>query len=110
MTTRIIVAVVCLLGLVACQSISETNPDSAAKVGCRHYNNVALDVRDGVLSHAQIVIKVAEVYDDLKLSEVPGLRQKGRDVVNTARLGSPTSFGKASDALAKTCRTILDNS
>ena len=62
-----------------------------------------------MLSDAEIVDKVREVYDDLKLSKVPGLRQEGRDVLNTARIGDVSSFGKASDALASTCRTILDN-
>lgn len=99
-----------LVMLIACQSISETNPDSAAKTGCRHYNNVALDARDGVLSDAEIVIKVREVYDDLKLSEVPRLREKARDVVNDASRGDASSFGKSSSVLASTCRTILDNS
>ena len=73
-------------------------------VGCRHYNNVALDARKGVLSNAEIVIKVREVYDDLKLSEVPRLREKARDVVNDA------TRGDSSADLTSTCRTILDNS
>ena len=107
---RWVVIFVSLIALVACQDVSETNPDSAAKTGCRHYNNVALDARDGVLSNAQIVIKVREVYDDLKLSEVPRLREKARDVVNDASRGDASSFGKSSAVLASTCRTILDNS
>lgn len=97
---------------VACSSgpISETNPDAPARTGCRHYSNVALDARDGVLSDAEIVIKVREVYNDLKLSEVPRLRQKASDVVNDARSGNASAFGKSSAVLASTCRTILDNS
>ncbi len=97
--------------LIACSSgpVSETNPDAPARTGCRHYSNVALDARDGVLSDAEIVIKVREVYDDLKLSEVPRLREKARDVVNDARSGNASAFGKSSAVLASTCRTILDN-
>lgn len=96
--------------LSACQSVSETNPDAPAKTGCRHYSNVALDAMDGVLSDAEIVVKVREVYDDLKLSEIPRLREKARDVLNDARSGNASAFGKSSAVLASTCRTILENS
>ena len=111
-TMFVIVFPMMLAGALACssESVSMTNPDAAASVGCRHFSNVALDARKGVLSDAEIVVKVREVYDDMKVSEVHRLSQKALDVVNDASSGDASAFGKSSSVLASTCQTILENS
>ena len=98
--------------LVACSSepVSVTNPDAPAEVGCRHFKNVVFDSQNGALSDAEVLIKVREVYADLKLSEVPGLEVKARDALNTARSADVEGFGKAVVVLASTCNTVLNNS
>ena len=40
--------------------------------GCRHFINVIGDVQKGVIDEPALVDKVKEVYDSLRLSEVPG--------------------------------------
>ena len=98
--------------LVACSSdpVSVTNPDAPAKVGCRHFKNVVFDSQNGELSDTDVLIKVRDVYADLKLSEVPRLEMKARDALNTVRSADVEGFGKAVSVLASTCNTILNNS
>ena len=69
-----------------------------------------IGARNGVLSDAEIVIKVREVNDNMKLSEVLRLREKASDVVNDVRRGDTSEIRKSSAVLASTFRMILDNS
>ena len=99
--------------LVACSSepASLTNPDAPARTGCRHFAAVFNDHRNGVLTSSELLTKYREVYDDLKLSEVPGLGDKAaelrRQMAQNPSMGAGNSW---TYRLLDDCAKVIENS
>ena len=99
--------------LVACNSepASLSNPDASARTGCRHFAAVFNDHRNGVLTSSELLTKYREVYDDLKLSEVPGLGEKAaelrRQMAQNPSMGAGNSW---TYRLLEDCAKVIENS
>lgn len=85
-------------------STTSSRGDASARLACDHFRQVAADYRDGVLTGDELRIKLQEVHDNARVSDVPGIASNGREMLAGATSGSvPDSavrgFGDA-------CRSI----
>ena len=54
---------------------------AAARAGCRHFNNILNDAKDGVLTDSEFRMKMKEVERDL--STIPRAREAAREILAT---------------------------
>ncbi len=102
-----------IASLFACSSdpVSLSNPDAPARTGCRHFANTFNDHRNGLLTPSEAVTKYREVYDDLKLSEVPELGDKAMELSRQMAQNPSMSAGNSwTYRLVEDCAEVIKNS
>lgn len=98
-----IIAVLAALGmsLVACGESDEG--DASANLACRHFRNIAADVRDNQLTDAELREKLQEVEEDARVSEEPGIPQAGRNLVAAITTNDPEALLEAVSDMDAAC-------
>ncbi len=71
-------AVTAALGLVAC---SDSGPDGGAEIACSLFADTAKDVKDGVLSEAELRPRVQEIEEAARTSDQPGMADAARRIL-----------------------------
>lgn len=81
--------------------------DTMAKSACTHYANVLGDVRLGILTDAELLEKIREVYDSAKLADDPAVAANALQLLQDTVAASPR-LAASVEELAAACEPHLE--
>lgn len=94
-----LVAAVAAFGATGCSGGEDE--DAGAFLACRGFRSVASDY--DTLSADEVRDRLRDVYDDAKISELPAIREAGRQLMETNTSGSTTEQVDAVTAMGQAC-------
>ncbi len=78
MLRQMAVLVIAVAGVVSC---GDSEPDGGAELACSRFNELANDVRDGVLSEAELRPRVQDIEEAARASDEPGMANSARRIL-----------------------------
>lgn len=80
--------------------------DGSAQLSCTHFRNVMGDITKGILTNAELVTKMQEVYNDAAYSTDPGIPDGSQALLAAATADDPTAFDAAITTFGTACSDV----
>lgn len=77
--------------------------DASARLACRHFFDIADDVRKGLLSDEEIVDKLQEVYDTGYVSRTPGVSRAVTLMLSGAKQDDQDRLARGIRLMGRSC-------
>lgn len=81
-------------------------PDAAAELACNHFSNIWRDVAAGVMSYEETREKFQEVYDDARISEIPGVATGAQKLLAGYTQQNVDEWSAGADELNEGCASV----